>query len=921
MHPFLFFCCLLILSGVYASAYTTQNTPQQSLNAYVAFLNHSVDEVMTRFHQVQTYYTDAEYYRKHPNNQLRLASSGPLEEFYYTKALETDGMTPAEKQRLDTGAKALWQLLNKIDQTGKKLETYVRLNDYQRDNLKQSDALLTEFQMLFNQFSQDKNNLFKQIQRVYRRYQPYLPNDAYLHTEQEMEQAIQSQFKLLDTLSYYLNETTQPNWPTELVQQSMLADAKRISAFGKAQSAVGYPASSMVSSFKEGLQGVLDVKKRAIDDNNFAARQNARHNNEVYLALINHINNDLISWQHSFVSYSTTVKQLLSYPKFCPKFAFEAPKQTSRTNTQTAPFNDIAPIAFTVKPATAPASDATFMALTAYVEFINESLRQLNHLQVALRNYQSSAEYYRNPSPTKRSNLVYTHDEYKVPVSEYQLLISNSQQIPQPYRTSINKQAEVLLTMLKEMDVLSIELIDYTSQKQYLQDQLKRSDAILDRYAYLFDTFDQKKERLYLDVRRIHESYPLKNPGDSWQVAGKALQQMLDDDKAVLFGVKAYLKGEANQLPTTDQIQTNARTLIQDEYQNLKGLKRLGRNNGGCPYSPYEDIADNSLKLAEKAQHTKTTSSSYANHPYEEFYYFFNNQLVYEYNKFSELARVGVLKMVNQPNLFAFRRSVSTQSKPSVSEPNPSPLKPAVSSSDPVATVTPTKPVSVSSNGSSPGVSNQVTVQHDTVYVDRSRVDTVYVDRSPRQEYPNSLNGFAANNMVLLLDVSASMDSPVKMPLLKKSIKSLLALLRPEDQISVVVYSGKARVALKPTSGSRADDIAQVIDQLRSDGDTDGNGGIRLAYKVANKQYIRAGNNRIVLATDGEFPVSDDIYQLVSESASQDVYLTVFTFGRTDVKGDSLKKLARLGKGTYTHVTPTNANGQLILEAQAKKVN
>lgn len=909
MHSFLFFCCLLILSGVYASAYTTQNTPQQSLNAYVAFLNHSVDEVMIRFHQIQTYYTDAEYYRKHPNNQLRLASSGPLEEVYYTKALETDGMTPAEKQRLDAGTKALWQLLTRIDQTGKKLETYVRLNDYQRDNLKQSDVLLTEFQMLFNQFSQDKDALFKQIQRVYRRYQPYLPNDAYLHTEQEMEQAIQSQFKLLDTLSYYLNETTQPNWPTELVQQSMLADAKRISAFGKALSAVGYPASSMVSSFKEELQGVLDVKKRAIDDNNFAAQQNAHHNNEVYLSLINHINNDLISWQHSFVSYSTTVKQLLSYPKLCPKFAFEAPKQPGQNITQTAPFNDIAPIAFTAKPATYPASDATFMALTAYVEFINESLRQLNHLQVALRNYQSAAEYYRNPSPNKRSNLTYTHDEYKVPVSEYQLLISNSQQIPQPYRTSINKQAEVLLNMLKEMDGLSIELIDYTRQQQYLQDQLKRSDTILDRYAYLFDTFDQKKERLYLDVRRIHESYPLKNPTDSWQVAGKALQQMLDDDKTVLFGVKAYLKGEANQLPTTDQIQTNARTLIQDEYQNLKGLKRLGRSNGLCPYSPYEDIADNSLKLAEKAQHTKTTSSSYASHPYEEFYYFFNNQLVYEYNKFSELARVGVLKMVNQPNLFVFRRLVSTQSKP------------ATPSSDPVATVAPTKPVSISSNGSLANVSNRATVQHDTVYIERSRVDTVYVDRSLRQEYPNSLNGFAANNMVLLLDVSASMDSPYKMPLLKKSIKSLLALLRPEDQISVVVYSGKARVALKPTSGARADEIAQVIDQLRSDGDTDGNGGIRLAYKVANKQYIRAGNNRIVLATDGEFPVSDDTYQLVSESASQDVYLTVFTFGRTDVKGDGLKKLARLGKGTYTHVTQANANDQLILEAQAKKVN
>lgn len=173
--------------------------------------------------------------------------------------------------------------------------------------------------------------------------------------------------------------------------------------------------------------------------------------------------------------------------------------------------------------------------------------------------------------------------------------------------------------------------------------------------------------------------------------------------------------------------------------------------------------------------------------------------------------------------------------------------------------------------------------------------------------------------MVLLLDVSASMNSLYKLPVLKKSIKSLLNLLRPEDQISVIVYSGKARVALKPTSGAKADEIAHVIDQLQSDGDTDGNGGIQLAYKVANKQYIRAGNNRIVLATDGEFPVSDEVYQLVGESSRQDVFLTIFTFSRKEINSQSLKKLAQLGKGTYAHITPENANLQLILEAQAKK--
>ncbi len=107
-----------------------------------------------------------------------------------------------------------------------------------------------------------------------------------------------------------------------------------------------------------------------------------------------------------------------------------------------------------------------------------------------------------------------------------------------------------------------------------------------------------------------------------------------------------------------------------------------------------------------------------------------------------------------------------------------------------------------------------------------------------------------------------------------------------------MIYSGKARVALKPTSGTEAATITRVIDELQSTGDTDGNGGLRLAYKVANKNYLRAGNNRIILATDGEFPVSDDVIGLVRDNSRQDIHLTIFTFGRSPLTGQNLQKLS-----------------------------
>lgn len=903
----------LLFSATFATAYAQSETPQQSLNQYVAFINQSVEVLTSRFQLVRAYQADVKRYRRNPDFGLSLPSSGPLVEFYYRKALAGNGLTLAEKLRLNTRTEALWQLLTQLDQTGKALETYVRLTDYQRDNLKQSDALIGEMQAIFGQFSRDKGQFYGQIQRVYRRYQPYLPTDPYLTVEKEMEQVLVSQQQLLDSLPCYLQEDSRSDWPVERVQQSMLADEKSLATFGKARAAIDYPASNALNAFKTAIQAIEVLKRRAVDDHTFAARQSARHGNAVYLSLIAQYNQDLLANHRAFVNYSRSAKRLLDYTQFSPVFTPEPPLSTAPASARTPPFQDKPPLAFNPKPAASPATKATFLALNGYVEFINESLRQMHPLQVLLRAYQASAEYYRDPALRgQRDDLTYSHEEYQVPAAEYQLLLTGSQSIPLAYRTSLNGQAEVLLNLLREMDGLSIELIAYTTGKKYLQDQLERSDDILDRYAYLFDTFDQKKERLYTDVRRIHESYPAANPASSWHVAGKALLQTLDNDKAILFGVKAYLKGETTRLPATDKGEANARQLIADEYQNLKGLQRFGRSNGLCPYSPYEDLAKNSLRFAPMAQRVTTVSPAPTTHSYEVFYYFYNNELVNQYNTFSELAKVGVLKAVNQPDVFAFRRLSSV---PTTSEPPTNPL------------VVSPKPVAVKAGGArlagqaakpTPTGTDRTMLQHDTVYVERARVDTVYRERPGERAVTHSLTGFAANNMVLLLDVSGSMDSPVKLPLLKQSIKSLLTLLRPEDQIAVVVYSGKARVVLKPTSGAKAAEIARVIDELQSTGDTDGDEGLRLAYKVANKHYIRAGNNRIVLATDGEFPVSDEVRQLIGESARQDVYLTVFTFGGNLLTGQNLKKLSELGRGTYAHVTPENADLQLILEAQAR---
>jgi secreted protein with Ig-like and vWFA domain len=173
--------------------------------------------------------------------------------------------------------------------------------------------------------------------------------------------------------------------------------------------------------------------------------------------------------------------------------------------------------------------------------------------------------------------------------------------------------------------------------------------------------------------------------------------------------------------------------------------------------------------------------------------------------------------------------------------------------------------------------------------------------------------------MVLLLDVSGSMNTPDKLPLLKKSVLLLLKMMRQEDEVSIVTYSGKAKVALSPTSFKEEEKITKVIERLKSEGTTDGNAGITLAYEIADKNYIRGGNNRIILATDGEFPISKETFELAKRSAGEDIFITVFNFGKTSQSAKNLQQLSSLGKGNYEYITRENVDVKLVSEAKAKK--
>jgi Ca-activated chloride channel family protein len=162
------------------------------------------------------------------------------------------------------------------------------------------------------------------------------------------------------------------------------------------------------------------------------------------------------------------------------------------------------------------------------------------------------------------------------------------------------------------------------------------------------------------------------------------------------------------------------------------------------------------------------------------------------------------------------------------------------------------------------------------------------------------------SNLVFLLDVSGSMNAPDKLPLVQSAFRLLVKQLRREDRVAIVVYAGAAGLVLPSTPGSERDQILAAIDQLEAGGSTAGGAGIQLAYRVAKEHFIPGGNNRVILATDGDFNVgvsSDaELVRMIEEKRNEGTYLTVLGFGTGNLQDAKMEQLADKGNGNYAYV-------------------
>jgi len=203
-----------------------------------------------------------------------------------------------------------------------------------------------------------------------------------------------------------------------------------------------------------------------------------------------------------------------------------------------------------------------------------------------------------------------------------------------------------------------------------------------------------------------------------------------------------------------------------------------------------------------------------------------------------------------------------------------------------------------------------------------TRPDTTLLVKEKPGELPVSTYG--PNNIVFLLDVSASMMTPERLPLVKIAMKKLLYSLRSIDRVSIVTYASGVNLVLPSTTADNKDEIAAKIDGLKARGNTEGGKGIREAYKVATENFIKGGNNEIVLATDGDFDLDKSnaaLYNFIKHEAADGIIISVVGVGKIPMAIKQMQTIADKGQGSYIHIkTKEEALNVLVDEVKERSI-
>lgn len=558
--------------------------------------------------------------------------------------------------------------------------------------------------------------------------------------------------------------------------------------------------------------------------------------------------------------------------------------------------------------------------LNLYVDYINANIHGVKSYHKKFEQFnQSINKYYAEAPLDKEGRMAYEAKKgvmikFESPTvmqdpSAFTVLPADLyQQIQSFYPSQLSPEQIALLqsrvsethAIAGEIMNISANLESYCLEGTYLEDMpLEVAYKFLNRAEILLHDFSESKDLLYYEIRRIQNQFLPQNLNNPYVRSYNKLLTFVLYARNTLIAMKKEDKNSVfEQLPL---METALADLRQNQAAYLAGITSTEVIN---QYETTVRKAEVFIKITKDFIENPFIEPKYT--PYGIAYYNFNNYflnnynrygagLVNDFNKFVEISEVPLLKVPEEVHWLKILPKPYRNDLPVKEEP--------VVKKDTLKIIVEADP-----EPEKPKVEEPVIVVKDSVPPAQPVIE------------PSVIAGAAPVNMVLLLDVSGSMQKPYKFPLLKNSFRNLLGLLRDYDQVSIVVYSGNARVVLNPTICTDKKKILETLELIETSGKSDVLKGIKLAYKVAENHYLPNGNNRIILATDGGIDLGEELTKLISENSNNyDIFLSVFYYEEQEFQGkaDKLRQIAVKGKGNYAYINQGNADEMMIKEVNS----
>lgn len=572
-------------------------------------------------------------------------------------------------------------------------------------------------------------------------------------------------------------------------------------------------------------------------------------------------------------------------------------------------------------------SKSTYQALNNYIVYSNEVSHALNLMYFDFlyinEQFYNFVEDSISQVSYKKDNILTNPDYFPIyPRDLYPNILSDNIYIPYDKRGAPLQLIGKVVNVLKEIDDTRSLLDQYITTGDYQNDtNLVQGFKWLRRVEVLYYDMFTLQEKLHWNLTSIIQTYNAPEIDSNALRATQEIQPLLKQTKLVIKAVRA---GDTSSSLSYNclKLKELIRSLESRKSSILSGLERIP-NSLSSPEKRFEILLNRTQNILKAASEYKN-NPKYQNLNFKPSYYYYNIDLLDNYNRTGDGAATLFNKFINDNDVYWLYE----HEMPRLFEvlyPNiPEYEQYKAPDIDIEALIQEKLREKYVADSIAQVRSDSIAqAKKDSAIYAQEILDSIEYRKNNPQVGDMNLKGFATNNLVFLLDVSSSMKDTNKLPLLKEALVQLLDLMREEDNITLITYSGKAEVVLPPTSvtsEANKQRVLSIIDQLASDGSSDANKGIRLAYKTIEESMIKDGNNRVIMATDGAFNVSPRIKKLIKRGTREKdpIRLSVFYFSKKEYTHhrELLENLSQIGSGKYRYIKKENAKKILVIEAQ-----